>query len=194
MFLLNINQLDLLLLIISIICTIIFFIFLFKLINTQKALKKQIAIFNHFLNTYKPNNNISATKESTTVSLKLYKSAKKLYNPMKLLLPIIVVNMIPAIMLLLTFPVHGLLMDVLLIFFFGCMLCLTIYIFYLIKHKDFFGLEKRFVNSSYQIKNDDFLLIQKFDYTISPLIQRKAFTILYAFELLNVSLICLIWV
>jgi hypothetical protein len=194
MFLLNINQLNLLLLTISIICTIIFFVFLFKLINTQKALKKQTAIFNHFLNTYKTNNDISATKESTTVSLKLYKSAKKLYNPMKLLLPIIVVNMIPAIILLLTFPVHGLLIDVLLIFFFSCMLCLTIYIFYLTKHKDFFSLERSFVNSSYQINNDAFLLIREFDYSISPLIQRKAFTILYAFEFLNVSLICLIWV
>lgn len=189
----NINQLDLLLLASAIICTIIFLIFLFRLINTQKALKKQIAIFNHLLNIYKENDDSFATKESSSISLKLHKLARKLYNPAKLLLPIIIVNMIPAIMLLLLFPVHGLLMNVLLIFFLSCILCLTIYIFYLIKHKEFFSLERNFVDSGYQINNDISLLIQKFDYSISPLIQKKVFATLYAFEFLNITLICLTW-
>ena len=193
MFLLNINQLDLLLLASAVICAIIFLIFLFRLINTQKTLKKQIAIFNHLLNAYKKNNDTFATKEATTISLKLHKLARKLYNPAKLLSPIIIVNMIPAIILLFMFPVHGQLMNVLLILFFSCILCLTIYIFYLIKHKDFFSLERKLGDSDYQINSDISLLIQKFDHSISPLIQEKVFITLYAFEFLNITLICLTW-
>ncbi|MBZ2405757.1 hypothetical protein CRI84_06250 [Liquorilactobacillus hordei] len=178
-------QLILLLLVFSLTCAIIFFILLFKMTQLQKKMKRLTADFNQLTNKYKKDKLID-NKDINQLSLAIQ------YNPATFFPLILILNMIPVITLLVCYFLetpHYFLFILLFCFILAAFL-LPLYYLYLKKHVEKFFLSYRFKSNKNTVNPSCSKLISEFDNTLSPVIIKKVFNTLQAYELINVTMIC----
>ncbi|AUJ30936.1 MAG: hypothetical protein ABF991_09095 [Liquorilactobacillus hordei] len=175
------NQLTILLLAISGMCAIFFFILLFKMTHLQKELKEMMLKFNQLTVKFKKDNSNNDEDISQLLSIVTY-------NPAKLLPLIVILNMIPTLVLLayFNFKTSQYFVYTLLLCFIAAALLLPIYYLYLKKSIANFSLKSKSLKNNTSLSK----LISEFDSKLLPVIEKKTFNTLYAFQFLNIAMIC----
>lgn len=160
---------------------IIFFVLLFQIIKMRKSLHKKIVIFKRKTEQYKKIHNINISGTSTTT-----------YHPAKSLRKILILNMIPTLVFLAVIILKAPLYIIIIFFvlFINAALLLPVYYLFLKKHDTNFFLKNNFKTNNLLIDNEKAELILEFDQGIALLNKKITYNTLYAFELLNLSMIC----